>query len=118
VERSLLTGLLDFIDSFGANTRGVHVGMEEIDRLRLASFEEYRAYDFADAAEIMESAMSRFADLRDDAMDLKDRALLWVYLTEWVAVTGTSLVCGFVLWSLMVRRKLCREVVTTRLALR
>ncbi len=115
VERSLLTSLLDFIDSFGANTQGVHVEMEEIDRLRLASFEKYRAYDFADATEIMESAMSSFAALRNDAMDLKDRALLWIYLTEWVAVTGTFLACGFVLWSLMVRRRLYREVATTRL---
>jgi len=115
VERSLLTGLLDFIDGFGANTQGVHAQMDEVDRLKQSSFDRYRAYDFADATEIMESAMSRFADLRDDAMDLKDRALLWVYLTEWVAISGTFLACGFVLWSLMVRRRLYREVTTTRL---
>jgi len=35
-------------------------------------------------------------------------------LADW-AVTGTSLICGFVLWTLMVRRRLYREVVTTRL---
>lgn len=115
VERWLLTSLLDFADSFGANTQGAYVRMEEMDRLRLASFEKYRAYDFAGAAEIMESAMSAFADLKNDAMDLKDRALLWIYLTEWVAVSGTFLICGIVIWALMVRRRLYREVATTRL---
>ncbi len=118
VERSLLIGLLDFVDTFGANTRGVYARIDEIDRLRLASFERYRAYEFAHAAEIMGSAMSDFAGLMQDAMDLKDKALLWVYLTQWVAVSGTSLICGFLLWTLMVRRRLYREVVTTRLGLR
>ncbi len=118
VERALLISLLDFIDGLGANTQGVYVQMEEVDSLRLASFDRYRAYSFADAMQIMESAMSRFAALSNDAMDLKDRALLWVYLTQWGAVSGTSLACGFVLWTLMVRRGLYREVATTRLKVR
>jgi len=33
---------------------------------------------------------------------------------EWLAVTGTSMVCGFLLWLLMIRRRLYREVRTTR----
>ncbi len=117
IQRLLLISLLDFADRFGANTRDVYARMEQADRMRAASFERYRAYEFADAAEIMESAMSRFASLTKEAMDLKDRALLWIYLTEWVAVTGTCLACGFVVWTLMVRRRLYREVVTTRLGL-
>jgi hypothetical protein len=115
VERLLLISLLDFAESYGANTRDVYARMEEVDGLRLRSFEEYRGYAFTDATESMRSAMSMFAALGDDAMNLKDVALLWVYLTEWVAVTGTSLACGFVLWTLMVRRTLYRQVVTTRL---
>jgi len=115
VERSLLIGLLDFIDGFGANTQGVYLQMDEVDRLRLTSFDKYRACDFAAAKDIMESAMSRFAALTNDALHLKERALLWIYLTQWVAVTGTLLACGFVLWTLMVRRRLYREVATTRL---
>jgi hypothetical protein len=115
VERSLMFSLLDFADSFGAITRDVYLKMQEVDGVRLASYEKYREYAFADAAEIMKSAMSEFEILRNDAMDLKDSALFWIYLTQWVVVTGTSMVCGFVVWSLMVRRRLYREVVTTRL---
>jgi hypothetical protein len=89
--------------------------MEEVDGLRIESFDKYREYSFAEASEIMELAMSRFAALREDAMDLKDGALLWIYLTQWVAVTGTSLTTGVVIWTLMVRKRLYREVGTTRL---
>jgi len=115
VERSLMISLLDFADSFGAITRDVYLQMEEVDGLRIESFDKYREYSFAEASEIMELAMSRFAALREDAMDLKDGALLWIYLTQWVAVTGTSLTTGVVIWTLMVRKRLYREVGTTRL---
>ena len=115
VERSLLIGLLDFIDGLGANTREVYSRMEDVDGLRAASYDSYRDYSFADATDLMEEAMDGFAALKDEAMDLKDRALLWIYLTQWVVVTGTALVCGFAIWTLMVRRQLYREVGTTRL---
>jgi hypothetical protein len=47
------------------------------------------------------------------AEEVKNEALLWVYLTEWLSVSGTALIVGFVLWTLMVRRRLYREVETT-----
>jgi len=56
--------------------------------------------------------------IEEAAMRLKDRALLWVYVTEWCAVSGTLLVSGLVVYSLLVRRKLYREVVVTRSAAR
>jgi len=55
-------------------------------------------------------------DFEKDAIDLKNMALLWVYVIEWSIVTATALIAGFVLWSLMVRRKLYQEVGATRLA--
>jgi hypothetical protein len=47
-------------------------------------------------------------------MRLRERALLWVYVVEWLAVTGTLLVCGMVLWTLMIRKRLYRQVAVTR----
>ena len=46
---------------------------------------------------------------------LKQRALFWIYLTEWLAVTAVLLLSGFVLWTLMIRRRLYGEVRSTRL---
>jgi hypothetical protein len=38
-----------------------------------------------------------------------------LYVIEWVVVVGASLVSGFMLWSTMIRRRLHREVRTTRI---
>ena len=48
-------------------------------------------------------------------MEVKDSAMFWVYLTEWCAITAAILISGVVLWGLMVRRRLYREVYTSRL---
>jgi hypothetical protein len=57
--------------------------------------------------------------LMDRAEEVADRvkgnALLWIYITEWLVTTATVMFCGFVLWTLMVRRRLYAEVGTTRL---
>ena len=50
------------------------------------------------------------------AMKLKDEALMWVYAVEWLATSATFIFCSFILWSLMARKRLYREVSTTRLA--
>jgi len=53
-------------------------------------------------------------DLQSLASKLCKRAMIWVYVVDWLAITGTSMVCVFLLWSLMVRRRMYREVGTTR----
>jgi hypothetical protein len=50
----------------------------------------------------------------EEAVNAKDRALLWVYIIEWLTVLGTSAIVGTILWSLMIRRRLYRQVATTR----
>jgi hypothetical protein len=49
------------------------------------------------------------------ALDLKDQALMWVYIIEWLAVTATGSLTAVVVWTLMVRRRMYREVGATRL---
>ena len=50
------------------------------------------------------------------AITLKERALLWVYVVEWATVTATLMICGFALWTVMIRRRLYREAGLTRSA--
>jgi hypothetical protein len=61
------------------------------------------------------SGQANCRGLSDDAVKLKSRALRWVYLTEWLVTTGTLLASGYVAYSLLVRRRLYREIGTTRL---
>jgi hypothetical protein len=49
-----------------------------------------------------------------EAMAVKARAFLWIWLIEWLVVSGALMVTGMVLWTLMIKRRLYREVKTTR----
>jgi uncharacterized membrane protein YgdD (TMEM256/DUF423 family) len=53
-------------------------------------------------------------ELEQQAVELKNQALIWVYAVEWLAVTGTALFCGFILWTIMVQRRLYKEVRVTK----
>ncbi len=63
----------------------------------------------------MQSAQSMIGEITAEAVRLKDQALFWVYVIEWLAVTSASMVAAFTLWTLMVRRGLYRSVATTRM---
>jgi hypothetical protein len=114
VEKKLVLAVLEFVDGFGANTAGLERklaqaddGKEEAERLYLES--EYEGC--YDQIKLMADGLAK---LNEEAMSLKDRALFWVYITEWSVVSGTSVLAGFVLYSLMIRRRLYREVSVTR----
>ena len=53
--------------------------------------------------------------LMDDAYDLKDRTLFWIYFIEWLTILGTTMASSTLLYMLMVRRRLYRTVDLTRL---
>ena len=57
--------------------------------------------------------MAAIFSLEELAVKLKDRALLWIYIIEWLAILATAMICGSVLWALMIRRRLYREVQAT-----
>ena len=58
--------------------------------------------------------MGTMKEIEDRAIRLKERAFLWVYIIEWFVVTGTMLVVGYATWTLMIERRLYREVSVTR----
>ncbi len=113
-ERLLLYSLLEFVDRFGGNTASIEQRITGVDDLKEASFARYREQDYEAAWNTIDRALAQILSAANDAMKLKDRALLWVYITEWLAVTGTFFACGFVVYSLLVRRKLYKEVGVTR----
>ena len=74
--------------------------------------------DIEGAMDVLTEAWEGQRSLMDDAMKAKDEALFWVYVTEWCALLGTLMISSYVLWTLMVRRRLYKEVRTSRLDLR
>ncbi len=115
VRRSLLTSLLEFAEGFGANPSKVYSKLESVEGTRNEGAEHYLDRDFDAAFESIEIAVTELRSLELEAMRLKDSALFWVYLIEWLVTTGVLMAAGIVVWSLMVRRALYREVETTKL---
>ncbi len=110
----LLVSLLEFVEKFGARTGQLYADLDAINRREKEGEALYRENDYDEASRVFEEIKDLWAELNEKAVQAKDKALVWVYLTEWFSVTGASLVTGFVLWSLMVKRTLYRAVGATR----
>ena len=113
--KSLLLSLLEFCDSFGANTQSIVSSLDDIERLLVETRPVYLDLRFEEVLGAYQDVGEMLAEVEMESVALKNRALVWVYIIEWLAVTGTGMICGFVLWSTMVQRRLYRQVSATRL---
>jgi hypothetical protein len=111
---SVLLSLKDFVEKFGANTKRIEAAAAELEAMAKEASDHYLALDFQACEDAMKAAFAEFSGAEEMAMKLKENALLWVYVIEWMVTSSVLMVSGFVLWSLMVRRKLYRAVKSTR----
>ena len=63
----------------------------------------------------MESMSTDIIGITEEAVRLKNEAMTWVYIIEYLVVTSTTLLSGYIVWSLMVQRRRYRSVDTTKL---
>jgi len=113
-EKDLVLSLIEFADTFGANTNDLNRELGATDDLRDEVDRLWIEEEYEECLPAMEEALSSLKGVMDSAMEAKDRALLWVYLIEWLTVAGTSIITGVVVWTLMVRRRLYKQVAATR----
>ncbi len=111
----VLISLLDFIDKFGANTGNVQGEVIGLGELYDRASEHYLDQEFVECEAVILDALKQFSSVEDMARREKGRALMWVYIIEWFVAASTLFISGFVLWTLMVRRRLYREIDATRL---
>ncbi len=111
-----LNALVEFTEKFGANVYPVRKEKQAVDDIRREGERRYLKQEYAEALERMEEAMRGLQELEKEAMDLQRSALLWVYAIEWLAVTVTCMVTGFIVYEIMVRRRLYRAVGATKRA--
>ncbi len=114
LEKGMVLSLIDFADTFGANTHQLGAKLGEADDLRQGVDRLWIEEDFQACLPAMDEALDSLEAVMEEAVNAKDRALLWVYIIEWLTVLGTSAIVGTILWSLMIRRRLYRQVDTTR----
>ncbi len=116
IDKSSMYSMAEFTEKFGANTVEIYSHLGEIEEKKSKADNEYLNGDFDDSYGRMDVILDGLWDLEDDLLDLKNSALAWVYFIEWLTVSGTFLICGVVIWNLMVRRSVYREVDVTRLS--
>jgi hypothetical protein len=111
----LLISLMDFAQKFGANDRrlgGLAAELEEgYDQAKALYLEQ----KFQESEAAMEELMVELEASGKQVRAMKERALLWVYIVEWLVTTATLMISSFIVWTLMVQRRLYRTVRATRL---
>jgi hypothetical protein len=113
-QMNMLIALKDFVDKFGANTQGIQEAVWELQDMKDDADERYLEQDFIGCSNTLDVSFLRFIEAEEVAKRTKAAALLWVYVIEWLVTTSTLLVSSFTLWSLMVKRRLYRQVSTTK----
>ena len=111
----VLVTLSDFIDKFGANTQRIQEEVIRLEEMAGEMTDLYLDQEFVESERILLEALDAFPAVEEIARKEKEKALLWVYIIEWLASASTFFISGFVLWTLMVRRRLYRETRSTRL---
>jgi len=114
-EMSLLISLAEFAQRFGASDAAIEEVVDSLREQGELAEELYMNLDFEESQRVIGSAFEEFEESESRIKRLKERALMWVYLIEWMVVTATIMLSGYLVWSIMVRRRLYREVSVTRL---
>jgi len=109
-----LLALISFVDSFGGNPRPIDEQVGALDSLISEMEASYLDQEFAKALEKTDVVSSKMAEVEGLAVRVKNTALAWVYMMEWLSVTAVSLFSGSLVWTLMVRRMMFRETGVTR----
>ncbi len=112
--RDNVLSAIDFAANFGANVRMAENELADVDGLMKEADALYLEGEFGRSSETVSSCIDRLRGLFEKSLSLKDRALASLYMSEWLAITGTLVICGLVLYEMMVRRRIYKVVQTTR----
>jgi len=115
-QKNMMVSMMDFIDRFGANTAPLYALLDKLEGKRNEASTLYMKGDYEGSLGGIEEALEGLVGITSKSAELRGKALFWVYLTEYLAVSGTSMICGFFLWLFMVRRRFYKDLETTRLA--
>jgi len=112
----MLYSLLDFIERFGATTQ--KIGGRAPGSIRSRTTPGCISTKSSKQLSTERVTCSNFSQgSRRKPVKLKEGGLLWVYAIERTAVSEVFAVVAFATWSLMVRRRLYREVGMTKSSL-
>jgi len=113
-QEGYVLSIFEFVERFGVNTGSLNKELGEAKRHFQLARQEYVEGNLEDALHLSRQSSTKLSELVEKALRMKDAALRWVYLTEWMVVAAVLMISGFVLEQIMMRRKLYRRVSSTR----
>jgi len=116
-KKLVVIAMLEWADSFGANTLSLSESLTGLDGDVGVALDYFLDQEYDASISLMDGVSVGLDSIAEQAVRLKDEALFWVFVLEWLVVTSTAMIAGFVIWSLMIRRRIYRAVGTTRLQL-
>ncbi len=111
----LILTMLEWAERFGADITSLADRLTEVEDGTQDAVESFLERDYGSTITFMDSLSPTVSRIGQMASDLKDQALFWVYLVEWLAVTSVSILSASILWTLMVRRRIYHAASQTRL---
>jgi hypothetical protein len=113
--RGTMNSMIEIVDDFGGNFAAVERSAVEVEEAKAQADSLYLSGDYEGALEAYAQVISMANSRVEEARVIARRALFYVYMIEWSVVTGTLMLSGVGLYTLMVRRKMYAPVTTTRL---
>jgi hypothetical protein len=114
-QKLLVLSMLEWAERFGASVLPLAKMLTELEEGADIAVDSYLEQDYDAAIGFMDSVNAQVVEISAEAVRLKDEAMLWVYISEWLTVTSVALLAGFVIWNLMVKRALYAETGRTKL---
>ena len=113
-KRGLITGVLELADRFGANTVKVEKELGGLEETFREAQDEYAMGNYQEAMTRLDQAMNQAEAILEHAFRVKKSAMFHIYIIEWLTTMGVLLLSGSILYSLMIRRRVYKEVASTR----
>jgi len=112
---AMLYNMVDLIEEFGGNADNVVRLITDVQEEKAKGMGFYVEAQLDEALQTFAKTVTMCDEAMDAALKARDAAAFWIFFTEWCVVTGTFLLAGSLLWVTMVKRRLYREITTTKL---
>ncbi len=111
-----LISVMNFVDRLGAHVERVQTEADRVRQYWDDASDAYLDEDFNEAHDLIQEGLDYLKEAEKIAIEEKNKALWWIFVIEWSVTTATLFVSSYVLWSLMVRRKMYKAVETSRMS--
>ncbi len=112
--RLMIRGTIEWAEKLGANVRKAESALGEVEETYKLALNQYASGEYDEAMRSLNLAMESSEDVLELAFKTKREAMFYIYAVEWLVTTGVLLLSGSIVYTLMIRRRLYKEVETTR----